>query len=191
MFWWSSDYWRYGERILNRIYPSMNESQKSLNSVSKYTWFVNDSTKQPEKKINWRISKYKTFKNVMLPEETIQGIDSIMGLEVLKTKNLKVLNMSELTPLAFEIGFEPLKNQPMWFHRNVSLFDKEIKEFCDKIAERQYDLVLFEVIPNLNQFNPNEVRKSLQQHYTKVISFQAPRDNVTNYIEVYIKPSAN
>jgi hypothetical protein len=191
LFWWSADYWRYGERILNRIYPSLTENQKTLNSVGKYTWFVNDSTKLPEKKITWKISKYKTFKNVMLPEETILGMDAIMAMDIVKAKNLNVLNMTELTPLAYEIGFEPLTNQPMWFHRNVSLFDKEIKEFCSKIEGKTYDLVLFEVIPNLNQFNPNEVRKSLQQHYVKVNSFQAPRDNASCIIEVYVRPQAN
>ncbi|MFM9840181.1 MAG: hypothetical protein ACKVOQ_18085 [Cyclobacteriaceae bacterium] len=192
MFWWSADYWRYGQRIINRISPSpsLSEDKRSLNSVSKYTWFIDDSTKQ-EKKINWKISKYKSFKNVLLPEETIRGIDSIMSLKIIKTKNLKVLNMSELTPLAYEIGYEPLKNQPMWFHRNVSIFDKEIKEFSTKISNKEYDLVLFEVIPNLNQFYPDAVRKSLQENYVKVTSFQAPRDNTKCFIEVYIKPFEN
>jgi hypothetical protein len=186
MFWWSADYWRYGQRIANRISPGLLEDKKSLNSVSKYTWFIADSTVQ-EKKINWKISKYKSFKNVLLPEGTIEGMDAIMGLEIVKSKNLKVLNMSELTPLAYEIGFEPLKNQPMWFHRNVSIFDKEIKDFCTQISAKEYDLVLFEVIPNLNQFYPNEVRKSLQENYVKVNSFQAPRDNANCFIEVYLK----
>ena len=188
MFWWSADYWRYGQRIVNQISPGLLENKKLVNSVSKYTWFIEDSTKQ-EKKINWKISKYKSFNHVLLPEETIQGIDSIMSLKIIKSKDLKVLNMSELTPLAFEIGYEPLVNQPMWFHRNVSVFDKEIDEFCKKIIENQYDLVLFEVIPNLNQFYPENVRKTLQKHYVKVNSFQAPRDNTNCIIEVYIKAS--
>lgn len=190
MFWWSADYWRYGQRIVNQISPGLLESKKSLNSISKYTWFINDSTKQ-EKKINWKLSKYKSFKNVLLPEETIQGIDSIMSLKIIKSKGLKVLNMSELTPLAYEIGYKPIVNQPMWFHRNVSIFDKEIEEFCKKIIEKQYDLVLFEVIPNLNQFYPEKVRKTLQENYIKINSFQAPRDNLNCIIEVYLKPSVN
>jgi hypothetical protein len=190
MFWWSADYWRYGQRLVNRISPKLVEEEKTLNSVSKYTWFIEDSTKQ-SKKISWKISKYKSFKHVLLPEGTIVGIDSIMNLEIIRKKDLKVLNMSELTPLAYEIGYKPLVNQPMWFHKNVSIFDREIQTFCNNITEKKYDLVLFEVIPNLNQFYPDAVRKCLQVNYLKIDSFQAPRDNTNCIIEVYVIPSAN
>ncbi len=190
MFWWSEDYWRYGQRIISRISPELIKDQKSLNHVSKYTWFTEDSSKQ-SKKINWLPSEYKSFKHVLLPEGTIDGINYIMNLELSKKKDLKVLNMTELTPLAYEMGYKPLTQQPMWFHRNVSIFDKEIKMFCTDISEKKYDLVLFEVIPNLNQFYPNEVRKSLQETYKKIHSFQAPRDNTKCIIEVYVVPSAN
>ena len=135
------------------------------------------------------MSNYKTFDNVMLPEETIAGIDSIMKMDIIKKKDLKVLNMSELTPLAYEIGFQPSLNEPMWYHRNVSLFDREIQSYCDRISNQYYDLVLFEEIPNLNQFNPEEVRKCLLKNYIRVNTFQAPRDNPTNIIEVYIRPA--
>jgi hypothetical protein len=187
MFWWSADYWRYGQRIINRTWPSLLQDQKSTNRISKYTWFIGDSATQT-KKIKWRISKYKSFSHVLLPEETILGIDSLMRSKVVKISNLKVLNMTELTPLAYEIGYEPLINQPLWFHRNVSIFDKEINDFCRKISEKQYHLVLFEVIPNLRQFYPNDVRKCLKKNYIKVGRFQAPRDNPDCFIEVYIKP---
>ena len=96
--------------------------------------------------------------------------------------------MSELTPLAYEIGYEPLKNQPMWYHRNVSIFDKEILKFCEEIRFHEYDLVLFEEIPYLNQFYPEEIRKSLQKEYKLVDSFIAPREKAGAYIEVYVKP---
>jgi hypothetical protein len=187
MFWWSADYWRYGKRIIDRVSPGLLETKKSLNSVSKYTWFIEDST-IVESKINWKLSNYKSFKNVLLPEGTIDGIDMIMNLEIVRKKNIKVLNMSELTPLAYEIGYEPLKDQPMWFHRNVSIFDKEINQFCLNVSNKDYDLVLFEVIPNLNQFYPEEVRKCLHESYLKVGQFQAPRDNINCYIEIFVKP---
>ncbi len=190
MFWWSADYWRYGQRLIGRAFPKLLEDQKTLNRVSKYTWFIEDSTKKSEK-IIWKISKYKSFKHVLLPEGTIKGIEDIMNLGLIKKKDLKVLNMSELTPLAYEIGYTPLVNQPMWFHRNVSIFDKEIQTFCTNINEKKYDLVLFEVIPNLNQFYPDAVRKCLQTNYEKIYSFQAPRDNASCIIEVYVIPTTN
>lgn len=187
MFWWSADYWRYGQRIASRVFPSLADTQKNLNRVSKYTWFVEDSSNQ-SKKIKWIPSSYRSFKHVLLPEGTVEGIKFIMNLPVAKKENIKVLNMSELTPLAFEMGYEPLKNQPMWFHKNVSIFEKEIDLFCHNIEEKKYDLVLFEVIPNLNQFYPDKVRNYLQKNYKKIHQFQAPRDNSKCFIEVYVIP---
>jgi hypothetical protein len=186
MFWWSADYWKYGQRIINRISPS-KQTSNNADKISKYTWLLPDSVK-PEKDLKWKLSKYKSFKNVLLPEETIQGIDSILSLAIVKKENLKVLNMSELTPLAYEIGFEPLTHQPMWFHRNVSIFDKEIDEICERVSRKEYDLVLFEEIPYLNQFYPEKVRKSLQTHYQKINSFIAPREKAGAFIEVYQRP---
>lgn len=186
LFWWSADYWRYGQRIIDRISPGLLAKDKSHDHVSKYTWFVADTT-APKKEIKWMTSNYKSFKNVLLPEETIKGIDAIMKLDIIQSKNLQVLNMSELTPLAYEIGFEPLTGQPMWYHKNVSMFQREVDMFCEKVNKHNYDLVLFEVIPNLNQFYPEEVRVCLQKNYKLVNSFQAPRDNVDNFIEVYVR----
>ena len=188
LFWWSADYWRYGQRIAERIVPGAFSKQNSAGQVSKYSWFIPDSTTEV-KKINWKMSGYRSFDNVMLPEETISGIDSIMKLDIIRKKNLKVLNMSELTPLAYEIGYEPSRHEPMWYHKNVSIFDKQIGEYCQRISGQEYDLVLFEVIPNLNQFYPEEVRNCLKEKYTLVHSFQAPRDNPTNFIEVYVRPA--
>jgi hypothetical protein len=186
LFWWSADYWRYGQRIINRISPGLLESQRSSNQISKYTWQIIDSI-VVENKTPWRLSSYKSFKNVLLPEETIKGIDDLTKMDVLKNKNIKVLNMSELTPLAYELGFEPLKDQPLWFHKNVSIFDQEISQFCKKIEHQEYDLVLFEVIPYLNNFYPQEVRSCLKINYNLVNSFKAPREKSGAFIEVYIK----
>jgi hypothetical protein len=186
LFWWSADYWRYGQRLIDRIWPRESHSVET-DKISKYTWLLSDSTKS-EREIKWSISPYKSFKNVLLPVETIQGIDSIMRLSIIKKKDLKVLNMSELTPLAYEIGFEPLTDHPLWFHRNVSIFDKQIDEICERVARKEYDLVLFEEIPYLNQFYPEKVRKVLQLHYQKINSFIAPREKTGAFIEVYQRP---
>ncbi|PZR07134.1 MAG: hypothetical protein DI539_24015 [Flavobacterium psychrophilum] len=187
MFWWSADYWRYGQRIIDRMVPGLFAQDGTRNQVSKYSWFKPDST-QVVARINWKKAPYKTFDNVLLPEGTIAGIDSLMKLEIIHKPGVKVLNMSELTPLEHELGFAPAVNEPMWYHRNVSIFDKEIGEYCDKITRQEYDVVLFEYIPNLNQFYPDEVRACLQKNYIKVNTFQAPRDNPTNVVEVYLRP---
>lgn len=186
-FWWSADYWRYGQRILNRVFPNQAQTANT-NKISKYTWLLPDSTASKKKEIKWVKSSYPTFYHVLLPEETVAGIDSIMKLPVLRKKELQVLNMSELTPLAHEIGYEPLRQHPLWFHRNVAIFDPQIDQLCRNIASKDYDLVLFEEIPYLNQFYPEKVRSYLQTHYRKVLTFIAPREKEGAFIEVYVQP---
>jgi hypothetical protein len=69
------------------------------------------------------------------------------------------------------------------------MFNKEAAEYEKRIAKGQYDLVLFEYIPTLNNFYPFRVRDSLQVYYQKTDSFPAPRRGDTRgFIEIYQKP---
>ncbi|MEQ9412778.1 MAG: hypothetical protein RIF39_03050, partial [Cyclobacteriaceae bacterium] len=107
LIWWSSDSWRYGKRILTRAFPDLTEVQgtSGTDQVSISTWSKTDRASVTRSR--WKTSNLKSFKNIYLPEETIQGIHQILSLDIVKTKDrmeLKVLNMSELTPLAYEIG---------------------------------------------------------------------------------------
>jgi hypothetical protein len=186
-FWWSSDYWRYGQRIVTRMIPSLANSKQSADKISKYTW-LSEEKGPPKEPIRWTESPYQTFRHVLLPEGTIEGMKQLLKMPQAKIPGVRVLNMSELTPLAAEMGFEPLKNHPLWFHRNVSIFEQQIDELCGNIADGEYDIVLFEHIPYLNQFYPARVRESLQKYYKKVNSFVAPREKEGAFIEVYVKP---
>jgi hypothetical protein len=116
-----------------------------------------------------------------------------MNMDVVKQgkgKDLKVLNMSELTPLAKEIPFQLEKGpqHPLWYHLGVGMFNRQAEMFEKKIGNKDYDLVLFEYVPRLNNFYPFRVRDSLMIHYNKVDSFLAPRSSDTRgMIEVYIR----
>lgn len=186
-FWWSADYWRYSQRLLTRIIPSLASSKQSVDKISKYTW-LKEEKGLPKEPIRWIESPYPTFQHVLLPEGTIEGIKQLLIMPEAKKPGARVLNMSELTPLAVEMGFEPLKKQPLWFHRNVSLFEQQIDELCSNVASHEYDIVLFEDIPYLNQFYPTRVHESLKKYYKKVNSFVAPREKEGAFIEVYVKP---
>ena len=125
-----------------------------------------------------------------MPAPTVQGMERIMKLNVLKTKDPKVLNMTELTPLAAEVPFklETGSYYPLWYHLGVGMFNQQAQLFEDRIRNHYYDLVLFEYIPNLNNFYPFRVRDSLKLHYNLVDSFEAPRRGDTRgMIEVYRK----
>jgi len=189
LFWWSGTYWKYASRIVARMYsgnPKPTEELKKVISINTYKLEF-DSTVLDQS--TWKVSEFKSFGKVYMPKETIDGINRLKSLELFKSDGNppKVLNMSELTPLAHEFGFELETKLPLWYHVNVSMFDKELIFFNDRIRERYYDLVLFEIIPNLNNFYPNEVRIELMKNYDRIDTFQAPRRKTTEIIEVYRK----
>jgi hypothetical protein len=128
-----------------------------------------------------------------MPAPTADGIHRLMGMELVRSGagNLRVLNMSELTPLAREIPYRLERNPglPLWYHLGVGMFNRQADSFSVRIREHYYDLVLFEYIPNLNNFYPFRIRDSLHCHYSQVDSFPAPRRGLeTNgVIEVFVR----
>jgi hypothetical protein len=193
MLWWSQVYWRYVERFVlkpGHQYETIgHKGYRYATEVNKHTYMINlDTTDIPLS--GWRTVNLKSFEKILLPGPTADGIDRLMNMDLVKNnKDLKVLNMSELTPLAAEVPFklETGSYYPLWFHKGVGMFDKETKMFCDRIEKKHYDLVLYEYIPYLNNFYPYQVREYLEKHYTKVDSFVAPRKPTPNaWVEVYV-----
>jgi hypothetical protein len=173
MFWWSGIYWRNIQRVVDKRPVTVAKNEQG--SKHKY-----------------RLAKeFKTMEHLYLAENTIEGIEKIRNLDVFKTKkDPVVLNMSELTSLAYEIPFTPITNQPMWFHQTVSIFDKEVKDFCEKVRKKEYDVVIFESVnpEEVINFYPEDVHKCLDQNYKFEFSFLAPRTPEKSYIYVYTKP---
>ena len=96
--------------------------------------------------------------------------------------------MSELTPLAAEMGYQLEKGPeiPLWYHLGVAMFNKQAAHYENKIRSNHYDLVVFEYVPSLNNFYPFRVRDSLINRYQKIDSFPAPRRGDTQgTIEIY------
>lgn len=184
MLWWSSDYWKYLNRIVNKVFPEFRES-RDYNVVSKYTWSLeeNDYRNAGE----WKLSRYEGFNRILMPESTIEGIQKIKDLDLFnRISDPKVLNMSELTPLAQTLNYTPLTDHPLWYHKNVSIFDREINKICNNIRNNYYDLVIYEYIPTLNNFYPFEIRECLQENYRFQFEFEAPRREKSSFIEVYL-----
>src|SRR5690606_1522980 len=143
-------------------------------------------------KHKYRLAKeFKSLDKLYLSVSTIDGINKVKNLEVFKNKkDVKVLNMSELTSLAYEVPFVPLTNQPMWFHQDVSIFQKGVDEFCMKIRNMEYDVVIFETIPTneVINFYPMDVKACLEEYYQHEFKFLAPRTPEESFIDVYTKP---
>ena len=173
VFWWTGIYWRNIERVIVKKPVAVANSE-------------NETTHQ------FRLAKeFKTMDKIYLAEETIEGIKRIKDLEVVRNKKgLKVLNMSELTSLAYEIPFTPVTGQPMWFHQTVSIWQKEVDEFCVKVKNQEYDLVLFQSIPikEVINFFPEDVKECLMETYKHEFTFLAPRTPAESYIHVFTKP---
>src|SRR5690606_4171102 len=105
-----------------------------------------------------------SFKRIRIPEGTAEGIARLRNMPEMQKPGVRFLNMSELTPLAHDFNLELEKGAdfPLWFHKGVSFFDREVEYFCDKVGRREYDVILFEDIPNVNQFYPYEVRDCIK-----------------------------
>lgn len=193
LLWWSQVYWKYIERVVERIAPETAASSISPtgeNLINRRTYIINtDTTEIPTSE--WEFSGLKSFDKVYMPKGTVEGIRRLMSSPVIKSKGaaLKLLNMSELTPLAAEIPYALERNPsyPLWFHLGVGMFNQQAAMFEQRIKDQYYDLVLFEYIPRLNNFYPFRVRDSLRQHYKLIDSFAAPRRGVETpgQIEVY------
>ena len=191
LLWWSGTYWKYFERMAQRVVGgSVAKNNTTENIVNRKTYKINaQATDIPMSR--WKFSKLKSFEKIYMPLPTIQGIDRLMAMDEVKNKkDLRVLNMTELTPLAEEIPYELERgtDQPLWYHLGVSMFNRQAQMFERRISKKEYDLVLFEYVPSLNNFFPFRVRDSLQVHYQKRDSFIAPRRGETQgIIEVYTR----
>ncbi len=173
-FWWTGIYWRNIERIISKK-PNVVERVEE-NAAHHYRL----------------ATEYKTMERLFLAESTLDGIRKIKDLDIVKQNkgDLRVLNMSELTSLAYEIPFTPPTDQPMWYHQTVSIWQKQVDEFCEKIRNKSYDLVIFETVnpEEVINFFPMDVKACLDQHYKHEFTFLAPRHPEKSYIDVYTLP---
>ena len=172
-FWWTGIYWRNIKRVISKKPVAVAHMESATQH-------------------HYRVAKeFRTMDKLYLAEETIEGIKRIKDMDIVRRKkDLKVLNMSELTSLAYELPFTPLTDQPMWFHQTVSIWQKEVDEFCEKVRRHEYDLVLFQSIPvnEVVNFFPEDVHQCLREHYKYEFTFLAPRTPAESYIHVFTRP---
>jgi hypothetical protein len=181
-FVWSQDVWKYSRRLISRVIPP---TERNVNTVNRHTYILKPDSLSGNRS-EWVKTGYESLDNVRMPESTVEGFNWIVE-NYGNRENFKLLNMSELPQLYYEmnIPMERGKDYPLWFHRNVAFFDREEETFCNNISKGEYDVVVFEVIPNLNSFYPPGVRECLRADYRLVKTFKAPRIPEISTIEVY------
>ncbi|SFW32807.1 hypothetical protein SAMN05661012_01162 [Chitinophaga sancti] len=209
LLWWSGTFWKYFDKVTSRLLPH-GESVKlpSLKADTSFTAFEPTVSKTGENVVSrsnymiewdttdiptskWIFSDLKAFKGIYMPPQTVEGMRKIMDLPVVKNhkQELKVLNMTELTPLAAEMPYVPETgaDNPLWYHLGVGMFNKQLAVFTQKVRNQHYDVVLYEYAPENNNFFPFALRYELEAHYKKVDVFLAPRRPTHAIIEVYVK----
>lgn len=85
------------------------------------------------------------FKNVMGSDDSVVMIRQLQ--EIAKSNPdapLKVLNISELTPIYAELGSTPPLHYPLWYHTKISLFPREIKLIDRDMNDNQFDIILLQ-----------------------------------------------
>jgi len=198
LLWWSGTWWKYMQRVAAGVLPHREQaiSTTGENVVNKSTYMINRDVAGDIPMDQWVECGLPSFDRINMPRPTVDGIHRLMDMKLVKEGKgggLKVLNMSELTPLAEEIPFALERNGhlPLWYHLGVGMFNKQADTFETRIRDHYYDLVLFEYVPTLNNFYPFRVRDRLLQDYQKVDSFMAPRrgGETVGTIEVFIKPT--
>lgn len=192
--WWSHLSWDYIQRVLikeNNISGKIIYSKTGENVVGLHNARLkSDGETKKALQEKWIYCNLPTLKKIKLPESTVKGVERFMALDVVKNKkDIKVLNMSELTFLAKEVPYSLERNPkfPLWYHLGVGMFNREAVMLENRIRDNYYDAVLFEYIPGLNNFYPFRVRDSLKLHYQLIDSFAAPRSTDPGSIEIYLK----
>lgn len=190
LLWWSGTFYKYVDRMLARVLPPKVETVESEeNVVSRNNFMVNTDTTDVSTSL-WIFSDLPEFKNVYMPPSTVAGMERLMNMPEIKSKGrgVKVLNLSELTPLDHAIGYqlETGRNIPLWHHLGVGMFNSQLKDYSEKVRNHYYDVVIFEYAPTLNNFFPFALRDELKQHYRQVDTFLAPRRPTNATVEVYV-----
>lgn len=170
LLWWSPMYWKYASRMF-----TFAQSKIPRKNV------------EAKPQTSWELSEFKTFKKIKIPVETIEGIRKLKAMPQFNP-SAKVMNMTEMTSLPVELNYTPISGIPLWYDVGVAIFPKQINEICERVKAKEYDVFLFESVPSLPDFYPEEVRETLKKEYKLVDTFLAPRKEEDSHIEVYVRP---
>ncbi len=189
-FWRSENYWKYSKRLIGIALPSIF-APPPPGAVSRYSWAPKTDSVKSER-FQWELTSYKTLRRIKLPENTADGLDRLIEQNKGK-KDLQVLNMSNLSILAYELGYTPESGvkYPLWYHKGVAFFDREKQMLCENVRSSKYDIILFEDMPDVDNFFPYAVRDCAldEGRYKLVDRFISPTGYPTDSVSVYVRTS--
>lgn len=120
------------------------------------------------------------FEGTRFKHEIIDGIESIKS-ELQKNKNnfneYFFLNMSSYTFLYKDLNIEPPRSMHLYYHKNVSLFDKDYTEFKKKLKENPFQYILLQEMASGTP--PLEFREYLHSiGYDPILVVDTPKSGV-------------
>ena len=184
LLWWSSVLWKYVQPSVARKFAPAEAwvSPTGENVVNRKTYKTKPREVKPSDNSRdaWiTLNDVRGFHKISMPPSTAEGIRRLLKTEIKGRNGLapRILNMSELTPLAAAMPFnlETSPQYPLWFHLGVGMFNKQADMLEQRMRDRYYDLIIFEYIPTLNNFYPFRTHDQLTANYVMVDEFAAPR----------------
>lgn len=141
------------------------------------------------------------FKNVMGSNDALVMIEKLQ--EIAKANPnvaLRVLNISELTPIYAELGSVPPLHYPLWYHTKISLFPREIQMIDRDIDSSKFDIILLQNAHGQANFEEFLSRLQKNSHYETLreYGFVSPTTSTgdtcyegycPNHIYVYVRRS--
>jgi hypothetical protein len=94
------------------------------------------------------------FKNSFGPRETVRAIEKLkeyVAGNFSNSREVKILNLSELTPIYAELDTIPPLDTPLWYDTTVSFFEKEQADIVTRIKKSEFDVLLIQSPHNVGK----------------------------------------
>jgi len=188
LFIFSDNTWNRASGFFTKFFPVLMEPPPKTAVSTDNFWAIDTVSRKPESFTT--TSEFKTLKRMIIPVDALEGIKRIKQLDIIKNNpKARILNMSELTFLEYELGVEMLhgSDHPLWFHVGVCMFDREINHFKNEVNNKRYDLIVFQVVPYWKDYFPNVIREEIQKNYQMIDRFFDIKGSPNTYVEVYAR----
>jgi len=137
-------YWKYIDRITSHLFPAeagggIVQSPTGENVINRNTFMLNTDTTHYEDESTWKeVPGLPSFKKIYLPPSAVAGIQRLMEMPESKKQHAAILNMTELTPLNYEMKINEERGEdiPLWYHLGVAMFNKEAGAYCKKFRRK-------------------------------------------------------
>lgn len=96
-------------------------------------------------------------------------------------RSVKMLNISELTFLNYELGLPPLKGLPLWFHDGITFSKKDYLYLQDYLQQTNFDII---VTDESQTFMLNYIENSRKYCNLHGITYKSPIERpITIYVQ--------